>query len=57
MNKLFNKTGKNNKLFTKNITGSKLFGKVIYNNQGGVMGHNPENDKPKYNNLEKNKKY
>jgi len=56
MNKLFNKNGKNNKLFTKNVYGSKLFSKVIHNNQGGVIGNNPENDKPKYNNLEKSRR-
>jgi hypothetical protein len=53
MNRLFNKTGKNNKLFTKNVTGSKLFGKIIYNNQGGIIGNTNPDDKPKYNNLEK----
>ena len=57
MNKLFNKNGKNNKLFTKNVYGSKLFSKVIHNNQGGVIENTNHHDKPKYNNLEKNKKY
>ena len=57
MNKLFNKNGKTNKLFNKNTMGNSLFGKIVYNNQGGIIGNNPNNDKPKYNNLEKNKKY
>jgi hypothetical protein len=57
MNKLFNKNGKNNKLFTKNVYGSKLFSKVTHNNQGGVIENTNPHDKPKYNNLEKNKKY
>jgi hypothetical protein len=57
MNKLFGKVNKPNKLFSKVGQGNKLFGKVIYNNQGGIIGNNPNNDKPKYNNLEKNKKY
>ena len=53
MNKLFSKNGKTNKLFSKNTMGSRLFGKVIYNNTGGIIGNNNQNDKPKYNNLEK----
>ena len=53
MNKLFNKNGKTNKLFAKNTMSNRLFGKVVYNNQGGVIGNNAQNDKPKYNNLEK----
>ena len=52
MNKLFGKVNKPNKLFSKVGQGDKLFGKVIYNNQGGIIGNNPNNDKPKYNNLE-----
>jgi hypothetical protein len=55
MNKLFNKTGKTNKLFTKTVGNARLFSKVIYNNNGGIIGN--KDDKPKYNNLEKNKKY
>ena len=43
------------KLFTKNIYGSRLFGKLIHNNQGNFIEHTNHNDKPKYNNLEKNK--
>ena len=57
MNKLFNKNGKTNKLFSKNTMTNRLFGKVVYNNTGGVIGKSKQNDKPKYNNLEKNKKY
>ena len=55
MNKLFHKNGRSNKLFTKNISGSKLFSKFSHNHQCDIIGHNNANDKPKYNNLEKNK--
>ena len=57
MNKLFNKNGKSNKLFSKNNMTNRLFGKVVYNNNGGIIGNSNQNEKPKYNNLEKNKKY
>ncbi len=56
MNSLFNKTGKGNKLFSKNSQGTKLFSKLIFNNQGGIIGNNNPHDKPKYNNLEKSRR-
>ena len=56
MNSLFSKNNKSNKLFSKPNQGNKLFSKVIYNNQGGIISKNPNDDKPKYNNLEVGKR-
>jgi len=48
---LFSKQVKGNKLFHKTTVSPKLFNKVIYNNQGGVIGNAEE--KQRHNNLEK----
>ena len=50
--KLFNKMNNENKLFNKLNNGNKLFNKLSVQTQTRHLG-NPQQDKPKHNNLER----